>query len=263
MIAVRFSRTSLIAKPDFHIHAAISTCMRRRRATHRTAPSPASTSPPAASPSNKSSGTSSRNTASNPAAPTGATSSGDTKPGSATPNAPNPGPTTHPSHRPIPRRSASRNALLPRTPPPWTTRPLLPPSPRSPHFSPSDEGLPVEVSPPATTYATQSTTGDAALHPLQGERQVRPSPAETGEGSSGQPTSHTTSALAHPTQGAPFLPSPLRMCRPATSFTRVRRHGLHIQRRGGGSGCAVCGATDERSPGVIRSPKTESVKLNS
>ena len=113
MIAARFSRTSSIAKPDFHIHGAISTCMRRRRATHTTAPSHASTSPPAASPSNRSSGTSSRNTASNPAAPTGATSSGATKPASATPSAPNPGPTPHPSHRPIPRRGASRSARLP------------------------------------------------------------------------------------------------------------------------------------------------------
>ena len=208
MIAVRFSRTSLIAKPDFHIHAAISTCMRRRRATHRTAPSPASTSPPAASPSNKSSGTSSRNTASNPAAPTGATSSGDTKPGSATPNAPNPGPTTHPSHRPIPRRSASRNALLPRTPPPWTTRPLLPPSPRSPHFSPSDEGLPVEVSPPATTYGLSRPQGTPLFTLSKGRgRFGRPRPKPV-RGLPGNPRPTPPAPLRIPPRGLPSYPLP-------------------------------------------------------
>ena len=81
-----FSRTSSIARPHVHIHAAISTYMRRRRATRRTAHSTASTSQPAASPSNRSSGTSSTNTPSNPAAPTGTRSSGATKPTSATPN---------------------------------------------------------------------------------------------------------------------------------------------------------------------------------
>ena len=35
----------------------------------------------------------------------------------------------------------------------------------------------------------QSIQGDAVLHPLQGERQIRASSAESGEGSSGQPTS--------------------------------------------------------------------------
>ena len=99
MIAVRFSRTSSIARPHFHIHAAISTYMRRRRATRRTAHSTASTSQPAASPSNRSSGTSSTNTPSNPAAPTGTRSSGATKPTSATPNATPPCHTTHPSTR--------------------------------------------------------------------------------------------------------------------------------------------------------------------
>ena len=167
MIAVRFSRTSLIAKPDFHIHAAISTCMRRRRATHRTAPSPASTSPPAASPSNKSSGTSSRNTASNPAAPTGATSSGDTKPGSATPNAPNPGPTTHHSSRPIPPRRD------------LCTTPLV--------LDVADALTPSTGE--SNGVRCQSIQGDAGLSPLLGERQIPPSPAEIGEGSSGQPAS--------------------------------------------------------------------------
>ena len=113
MIAVRFSRTSSIARPHVHIHAAISTYMRRRRATRRTAHSTASTSQPAASPSNRSSGTSSTNTPSNPAAPTGTKSSGATKPTSATPNATRPGPTAHPSTH---RRANCRKQLFPRAP---------------------------------------------------------------------------------------------------------------------------------------------------
>ena len=42
---------------------------------------------------------------------------------------------------------------------------------------------------PSSQVRTQSKTGRAVLHPLQGERLVRPSSAETGEGSSGQPAS--------------------------------------------------------------------------
>ena len=43
--------------------------------------------------------------------------------------------------------------------------------------------------------------GAAALHPLQGERQIRPSAAEIGEGSSGQPSlrGHARVSRVHPT----------------------------------------------------------------
>ncbi len=49
------------------------------------------------------------------------------------------------------------------------------------------------------------SAGTAPLHPLQGERQIRASSAEIGEGSAGQPMSHTTNTPAHPIPGDSLL----------------------------------------------------------
>ena len=51
----------------------------------------------------------------------------------------------------------------------------------------SDVRSPLNPSPGDLSKAPFVFEGGTALHPLQGERQVRPSAAETGEGSSGQP----------------------------------------------------------------------------
>ena len=83
------------------------------------------------------------------------------------------------------RRKSVRG--LPRTQPqvtqaPANTRPLFLPLP-------AVGGPPAKVSRASTRVWNPMFKRRGALHPLQGERQVRPSPAETGEGSSGQPTS--------------------------------------------------------------------------
>ena len=65
--------------------------------------------------------------------------------------------------------------------------------------------------PQATTYHPPPTDG-RPLHPLQGERQVPASSAETGEGSSGRDPSPATHPRAtdSSSEGQPLPPSPLR-----------------------------------------------------
>ena len=87
-----------------------------------------------------------------------------------------------------------------------------------PPSSPSDVGAASQTRPssaqpppPHQTAAFSSRPQGEASSPLQGERQARPSPAETGEGSSAQPPfeASTTSgaAVLHPLQGERQIPA--------------------------------------------------------
>ena len=91
-----------------------------------------------------------------------------------------------------------RRESLPRTHPQNNLNPS-PPAPRPRALTPVP-GL-------ATVFGFSRLSGTPALHPLQGERQVRASSAETGEGSSGQPAS-ANPIVCDSTPSLP--PSPLR-----------------------------------------------------
>ena len=119
------------------------------------------------------------------------------------PPRPRPGRRTPPHARQRPRQPPPRPPRrtprrLPTSPPPHQRQPQTHPHPRhrNPHRPPSRVVTARQSAPPlppalgkATVFGFSRLSGTPALHPLQGERQVRPSPAETGEGSSGQPTS--------------------------------------------------------------------------
>ena len=87
-----------------------------------------------------------------------------------------------------------------------------------------------------TTLGTKLLRGRIALHPLRGERQIPPSPAEIGEGSAGQPTpTHPHPHLL--SNSSPRIPTPTprsatppecELDGPLNEY-RTKRHGGHIR----------------------------------
>ena len=123
------------------------------------------------------------------------------------------------------------------------------------HSSPAPEGSSGQGLHPSKPIRTQSTTGRVVLHPLRGERQVRASSAETGEGSSAQPApchpqrpvrSHYSLLSAHSSPSAEGLPGnqPLSLRR---GLRRASRRALP-RAAGAGSLCSEGGATAKITP---------------